>query len=853
MSRSRPARNCSAPHPARLKGPVAGNGTPKPAAGPSRRPAGSSFLSISERFQQGLQDLITHAVSAGRSPEGLARGFLRLLLEATGVRGAAVYLQDEQTKAMPCAAARGRADGRASTEGVGLLARAVRQGRIQSSGDLLACPIKRAKRLEGALVLEGLPRDKRAQAAVAGLVGFAAPRFAVAVAHVRLAAKYAQKVERIGRLEQVSRLLNSSLDAGEVLRQAVETAVGLVGAEAGLLSLVQEGSGDLLIEVAVGLIGEPPGEPKPRPRDCHAAIAARTGEPIMVQDATEDPRLDREVERLRGVPTRALLVVPVRSKDRTLGVMEALNRRDGRPFSRWDLTEFASLADQVAIALDNARLFKGHQQKIERLTKLQEISAVLNSSLNQAEIRTRAIEGATLLMDAEVGSLLLLDEATQELYFDVALGKKGEVVKQIRLKVGQGIAGYVAMTGEPVIINDCWSDPRFNREADIKTGFRTRNMVCVPVKAKDKLVGVLQAINKRGAGQFGEEDLQDFVSLGHQVGIAIENANLYQEINHLFEGFISASVLAIESRDPTTSGHSGRVATLCCGLAEQVDRLDAGPFKDVTFTFDQMKEIRYAAVLHDFGKVGVREHVLVKADKLLPGEQALLRARFDFIKRTMEAQALRRKVEILLSGDRGATAALLAEVDEDLARKVAETDGLLEFILACNKPTVLPQGGFDRLHEIARRRYEHFDGERPFLSPEEVTTLSIPKGSLTEAERKEIESHVTHTYRFLSEIPWTKSLKNIPDIAYGHHEKLDGTGYPRRVGAQVIPIQTRIMTVSDIFDALTAKDRPYKAAVPIPQALDILRDEAGRGKVDAGLLEVFIEAGVYRLTHPGTP
>ncbi|MGH7164567.1 MAG: HD domain-containing phosphohydrolase, partial [Nitrospiraceae bacterium] len=464
-------------------------------------------------------------------------------------------------------------------------------------------------------------------------------------------------------------------------------------------------------------------------------------------------------------------------------------------------------------------------------------------------IRKRAIEAATVLMDAEAGSLLLLDEAANELYFEVALGEKGEGVREIRLKVGQGIAGYVAQTGEPVIINDVQHDPHFSPQADKKSGFLTRNMVCVPVKAREKPLGVLQAINKKHGAIFGQEDLQDFISLGHQVGIAIENANLYGEINRLFEGFISASVTAIESRDPTTSGHSGRVATLTCGLAEVVDRIDSGPYRDVTFDYDQMKEIRYAAVLHDFGKVGVREHILVKANKLFPGDLALLKARFDFIKRTLEVKALRRKVDILISGDRASTAAALAEVDEDLARQVAETEGILGFLVATNRPTVLQEGTFERLHDIARLSYESFEGPRPILSSDEVLTLSISKGSLTPDERREIESHVTHTYRFLSTIPWTKSLKNIPLIAYGHHEKLDGTGYPRRVPGNVIPIQTRMMTVSDIYDALTASDRPYKSAVPPTQALEILEDEVKQGKVDADLLRIFIEAKVYLRTR----
>jgi HD-GYP domain-containing protein (c-di-GMP phosphodiesterase class II) len=162
---------------------------------------------------------------------------------------------------------------------------------------------------------------------------------------------------------------------------------------------------------------------------------------------------------------------------------------------------------------------------------------------------------------------------------------------------------------------------------------------------------------------------------------------------------------------------------------------------------------------------------------------------------------------------------------------------------------VLAQGGFDRLSDIAKMNYESYGGLQPYLMPQEAHALSIPKGSLTEAERLEIESHVTHTYRFLSTIPWTKTLKNIPEIAYGHHEKLDGTGYPRHVPGTVIPVQTRIMTISDIYDALTASDRPYKAAVPTPKALAILEDEVKHGKVDPKLFEVFVESKVYQRAH----
>ncbi len=801
--------------------------------------------------QQQLAEAISLAIQKGRSLDAMSYGCLRVFLDRTGVLRGSVYLEDEQTREMRVPATCGDVlSGGAMRVFEPMVTRVMREGRGQATADCLATPLKRRGRaVEGVVAIQGLPTDKLRVQKIAGLLDFFASRLAEAMDHVRLIEKYDQKIERIRQLGGVSEALNAEGDEEEVLRYAIDAAVTLVHAEAGSLLLKDEHSGDLFFRMAVGEKGDLLKEIRLKLGQGIAGLVAQSGKPLMVSDAQHDPRVAHDVDLRTGFVTRSLIAAPIIAQGKILGVIEAVNKRGSRPFSKWDVDEFVCLSHQVALALEKARLLREHYRKVGRLQKLQEISGVLNSSLNPADIRKRAIEAATVVMNAETGSLLLLDEAAQELYFDVALGEKGEGIRQICLKVGQGIAGAVAQSQSPVIINDCYADPRFDQAADKKSGFRTRNMVCVPVKAKDKLLGVLQAINKKDDTLFTEGDLQDFISLANQVGIAIENANLYEEINRLLEGFINASVLAIESRDPTTSGHSGRVATLSCGLAEVVDRLDSGPYKDVGFNYEQMKEMRYAAILHDFGKVGVREHVLVKAEKLFPGDLAQLKARFDFIKRTYESKALQKKLDILMSGNRAATAELVAQVDEELAKQIAETEGILEFLLACNKPTVLAQGGFERLSDVAKMTYESYQGPRSYLTPTEAVTLSIPKGSLTNEERLEIESHVTHTYRFLSTIPWSKTLKNIPEIAYGHHEKLDGSGYPRHTPGNVIPVQTRIMTISDIYDALTASDRPYKTAVPTPKALAILEDEVKQGKVDSHLFQVFVESKVYQRTH----
>jgi HD-GYP domain-containing protein (c-di-GMP phosphodiesterase class II) len=809
-----------------------------------------SLSPSSTAMQHRLLETITEAVMNGGAPEDVAGACLEVILEVTGAQRAVVYLEDERTKELQRVAEKGVSGSNASVEWDRVIRQAADDGVRIAGPEYLICPLKRAGHLHGVLLLQGLPRAKSADRGLEELIEIVGSRLALGLNHARLAQKYAQKIVRIRHLEEVSEILNSSHADQNILHAAMTAAIKLVEADAGSLLLLDELQNELRFAVVIGEKSPFLGEIKLAIGQGIAGLVAQTGQPVIVNDAQHDPRVALEVDCTTGYTTQTLLAVPVRMRDRTLGVMEAVNKRGGRTFSNWDLMEFTSMANQVAIAIDNSRLLHNYQGKIKRLEKFKEISQVLNSTLNQNEIRKRAIGAATALMDAEAGSLLLLDAATNELYFDVALGEKGEGVRQIRLKVGQGIAGHVAQTGQPVIINDVYSDPRFNREGDKKSGFRTRNMVCVPVKARDKLLGVLQAINRIGGGLFEEDDLQDFISLGNQVGIAIENANLYEEINKLFEGFIAASVTAIESRDPTTSGHSGRVATLCCATAELVDRVDSGPYRDVTFDFDQLKELRYAAVLHDFGKVGVREHVLVKAEKLMPVDLAMLKARFDFIKRTLEVKALQKKVDLLMSGDREATAALVASVDEELARQIAETDGILEFLLACNRPTVLAQGGFERLNDIAKMTYDHFSDSRSYLTPTEAITLSIPKGSLTTEERLEIESHVTHTYRFLSTIPWAKTLKNVPIIAYGHHEKLDGSGYPRQAPGNTLPVQTRIMTICDIFDALSASDRPYKSAVPTPKALAILEDEMKHGKLDGDLLRIFIDGKVYLKVKP---
>ncbi len=431
----------------------------------------------------------------------------------------------------------------------------------------------------------------------------------------------------------------------------------------------------------------------------------------------------------------------------------------------------------------------------------------------------------------------------------------------------RSIAGYVAQTGEIVNIEDAYHlhevPYSFNRKIDDDSGYRSKSMLAVPMSnPKGEIVGVVQLINPKHHGETKlatAEDVEKEVvpytvrqqemvaSLASQAAVALENSRLYEAIQRLFEGFVRAAVVAIEARDPTTSGHSFRVANLTVALAETVDRCSGGVYAGVRFSRDQMKEIRYASLLHDFGKVGVREEVLVKAKKLYPAQMETIRQRFHFVKRSMQVEMLERKLDYLLGQGRDACGEKLLELERELAKQFKEVDEFYQTVLESNEPTVLPEGKFEKLADIAARHFLDFDGqERPLLTGDEVRLLSIRRGSLDEAERKQIESHADHTFKFLIQIPWTREIQNIPEIARGHHEKLTGKGYPNGLTAPEIPLQTRMMTICDIFDALVAKDRPYKKKQPLERALEILREvELNGGNIDPHLFNLFVEAKLW--------
>jgi HD-GYP domain-containing protein (c-di-GMP phosphodiesterase class II) len=428
------------------------------------------------------------------------------------------------------------------------------------------------------------------------------------------------------------------------------------------------------------------------------------------------------------------------------------------------------------------------------------------------------------------------------------------------------VVGYTVTVGSSQIYDDAYNPPpgkpQGGKGFDAQYGYRTKSMLTVPMRSYNgEVVGAVQLINAKRKFEtkltvanvpaevvsFQPQDLEMIESIASQAAVAIDNKNLLDSIQKLFDGFVQASVTAIEQRDPSTAGHSNRVNSLTTQLASEVTKIDAGKYRDVYLTDDQLQELRYACLLHDFGKVGVREHILIKAKKLMPGQLEVIQARFQFVERSVQVKYATEKLEAMRNGNAGA--AVLAEIDRRLEEDLTQLNKWIDGIIVANEPSVLPEDKASVLEFLSEQTYYDMAGRpHPMLDPQEFRFLSIRKGTLDPQERLEMESHVTHSFHFLSKIPWTPMMRGIPEIAYGHHEKLDGTGYPRGLSGDEIPIQARMMTISDIYDALTAQDRPYKRAVPAAKALDILHAEAAEGKLDTDLLDVFVAKRVYEVT-----
>ncbi len=313
--------------------------------------------------------------------------------------------------------------------------------------------------------------------------------------------------------------------------------------------------------------------------------------------------------------TGATIAVALMAKKQPMGVIEVRDKTDGEPFTKADQKVLASIANHFSIIMERADLFGELKRSIKELSTLHEVGSLVTPTLDHTVVRRRAIAAITKLMRAETGSLLVVDPESNELYFEVALGDKGKRLKEVRLNAGEGIAGWVAKHGRAAVVHDVALDRRFQPGVDRHSKFQTRNMICVPVKMKGEVIGVLQAINKLGDGSFTSEDKKLFGLLSNQVAVALESARLYEEIRDTFYATSSALAEAIETRDPYTGGHTKRVLEYCLAIA-----------KELKLSGAEVEVLRLSAVLHDVGKIGIEDSILKKNAPLNHEEQMIMKS-----------------------------------------------------------------------------------------------------------------------------------------------------------------------------------------------------------------------------------
>ncbi len=540
----------------------------------------------------------------------------------------------------------------------------------------------------------------------------------------------------------------------------------------------------------------------------------------------------------------------------------------------------AELLSLLAIAVERYRLARENQQikntlsiEQQRLNQLTEIGIALSQEKNLGKLLKRILDEAQSLSNCDAVSLFLIDredEDNPQLVFKLAQNNSIKIdFEERRFQLSnRSIAGYCALNQKVVNIKNAYEiegQPySFDSSFDKSMNYRTISILAIPItNNQNDVIGVLQFINRKkhfdtilsndevaiaNVIEFDKSIEVILNALAGQAAVAIENNVLVDNINNLLDGFVHASVTAIEQRDPTTSGHSFRVADLTCALAESLQRTNVMTYQHIAYSQKQMREIRFASLLHDFGKVGVRERVLVKPKKLDDSRLEVLQYRFE-----LEKERYKRKTQeeiVRLYHQQQYQPEKLQALKQQLEQKLEYLDSLLATIINANEPSILPDGDFEHLQEIVKLPFENIEGKiEPIISQQDFLALSVRKGSLTEEERLEIQSHVIHTYNFLTQIPWTTELSQVADIAGAHHEKLDGSGYPRGLRADEIPFPSKMMAICDIFDALVAKDRPYKKALPLEVALKILNTEADQGYLDRALVDIFMQAKVYEVTQ----
>lgn len=519
----------------------------------------------------------------------------------------------------------------------------------------------------------------------------------------------------------------------------------------------------------------------------------------------------------------------------------------------------------------------------EIIEQLLAIGTALSSTHDLEDLLNLILTKSREITWSDAGSVYLIDHSGEVpmLLFKVAqnFSKPLSSLREFAMPLTcNSLAGYVALTGRSLNLPDAYDSPanvpyQIDRSIDESLAYRTRSVLVLPMQNQQgDVIGVLQLINRKirpnivvtdknaleVTQPYTDWEKRILKSLASQAAISIERNQLQESIENLFEGFVRASVQIIEARDPCTSGHSERVADLTVRLSEEVHSITTGSLRSFSFNQRQLQEIRYAALLHDFGKVGVPEAILGKAKKLYPLQLEVVKHRFALAQRTLELDCAQNKFRYLLehpdhSGTHTDTnhpqcqhCQTLTEFDQQLQQVLEQLHHYWELLLEADEPRILAEEPLAQLRELAQMTYRDLDGrDQPLITPDELEQLMVRRGNLTQSERDVIQSHVTHTFEFLKRIPWTKQLQDVPTIAYSHHEKLDGSGYPQGLRQAEIPIQSQAMAIADIYDALTASDRPYKRRLSVTAATRILWQEAEQNKLNLELVQLFEQRQVF--------
>jgi HD-GYP domain-containing protein (c-di-GMP phosphodiesterase class II) len=530
--------------------------------------------------------------------------------------------------------------------------------------------------------------------------------------------------------------------------------------------------------------------------------------------------------------------------------------------STLDTTQSLALSGRDLSAADDLvqRLEQLHAIGVA-LSAERDIDRLLETILTAAKTITRA-DGGTLYRVTDERTLRFEIVRTTSLKYYLG-GTTGNAVPfyPIQLyKEGKPnhsmVAAYAALTGKTVNIADAYSADGFDfsgtRAFDAKTGYRSKSFLTVPMRNhENEIIGVLQLINAqhRRSGEivpFSAADQRLAESLASQAAIALTNRMLINQLEQLFESFINLINMAIDEKSPYTGGHCQRVPMLTMMLAEAVNDTREGPLSEFTMTDKDRYELKIAGLLHDCGKVTTPVHVVDKATKLetIYDRVHLIDTRFEVLKRDAELEALMQKQALLEQGKRLDA----AEVDKRLRDRLRLLEDDRQFLRACNiGGERMRDEDIERVRRIARYRWRDVSGhEADFLTEDEVRNLTIRAGTLTEDERKVINHHIVATIKMLEALPWPRHLTNVAEYAGGHHERMDGKGYPKGLTREQMSVQARVMGIADIFEALTAKDRPYKKGKTLSESLEILGKFRLNGHIDPDLFDVFVRRKVYR-------